>query len=301
MQKMYTYYCRFGGGSELIMQNILAANIAALRKAAGLTQAELAEQIGISFQAVSKWETGQTLPDTAILPKIAEIFGVSMDKLFGYDTAKAKNPVRYWDESYAKDGYFWGVNPSHMCFRVMELKPPVKHLKLLDIGCGEGKDAVFFARCGYDVSAYDLSEVGVEKTKRLADSANVRVNVFRADFHDFRLENEYDIIYSSGVFGYMRQELRGEIIGNLKQFTAPHGLNAFQTFVEKPFIKAAPEANVSHKERAYFRSGELFTYYHDWYIHSCDEFIFDCNSSGVPHKHATNHIFAEKWTADEKM
>jgi tellurite methyltransferase len=204
--------------------------------------------------------------------------------------------VRYWDESYAKDGYFWGVNPSHMCFRVMEILPPTRRLKLLDIGCGEGKDAVFFARCGYDVSAFDLSEIGVEKTRRLADHANVHVNVFRADFHDFRLDSDYDILYSSGVFGYMKPELRGEILENYKKYTAPGGLNAFQTFVAKPFIKPAPERE---KERHYFRSGELFTYYHDWYIHTADEYIFDCNSSGVPHKHATNHIFAEKWNRGE--
>jgi tellurite methyltransferase len=281
------------------MFDILSANIASLRKEAGMTQSELAATVGVTFQAVSKWETGQTLPDTAILPKLAEIFCVSMDKLFGYDTAKAKNPVRYWDESYAKDGYFWGVKPSWMCFKVMELLPTTRRLRLLDIGCGEGKDAVFFARCGYDVSAFDLSEIGVEKTKKLADSANVHVNVFRADFHDFRLDSEYDILYSSGVFGYMKPELRDEIIENYKKYTAPGGLNAFQTFVKKPFIKPSPEKDKPTKERNYFRSGELFTYYHDWYIHAVDEFIFDCNSSGIPHKHATNHIFAEKWNKGE--
>jgi tellurite methyltransferase len=149
------------------MIDILSANISALRKESGMTQSELAAAVGVTFQAVSKWETGQTLPDTAILPKLAEIFGVSMDKLFGYDTAKAKNPVRYWDESYKQDSYFWGVNPSQMCFKVMEILPPTRRLKLLDIGCGEGKDAVFFARCGYDVSAFDLSEIGSKRPKSL--------------------------------------------------------------------------------------------------------------------------------------
>ncbi|MBQ6898421.1 MAG: helix-turn-helix transcriptional regulator, partial [Clostridia bacterium] len=47
--------------------------IAALRKAKGLTQSELGERIGVSFQAVSKWERGETLPDITVLPDLAKI------------------------------------------------------------------------------------------------------------------------------------------------------------------------------------------------------------------------------------
>ncbi len=57
-------------------------NIKKYRLAAGLTQESLGERVGISGQAVSKWETGETLPDTALLPDIAEALGVSIDRLF---------------------------------------------------------------------------------------------------------------------------------------------------------------------------------------------------------------------------
>ena len=73
------------------------------------------------------------------------------------------------------DNYYWGVNPSQMCLRIISLMPPDRRLKVLDIGCGEGKDAVFLARCGYDVSAFDITHSGVEKTKRLAEKAQVHV------------------------------------------------------------------------------------------------------------------------------
>ncbi len=53
--------------------------IAALRKAKGITQSELGERIGVSFQAVSKWERGETLPDTAILPDLARILETTVD------------------------------------------------------------------------------------------------------------------------------------------------------------------------------------------------------------------------------
>ncbi len=55
--------------------------IAALRKAKGITQSELGERIGVSFQAVSKWERGETLPDTAILPDLARILEASVDSI----------------------------------------------------------------------------------------------------------------------------------------------------------------------------------------------------------------------------
>ena len=53
--------------------------IAELRKNKGLTQNDLGERLGVSFQAVSKWERGETLPDTAILPDLANILGTTVD------------------------------------------------------------------------------------------------------------------------------------------------------------------------------------------------------------------------------
>lgn len=55
--------------------------IAALRKTKGITQNELGERIGVSFQAVSKWERGEALPDTAILPDLANILETTIDYL----------------------------------------------------------------------------------------------------------------------------------------------------------------------------------------------------------------------------
>ena len=52
-----------------------------LRKAAGMTQKELAEKLNISFQAVSKWENGDTLPDTGILLDLCDILNTTTDKL----------------------------------------------------------------------------------------------------------------------------------------------------------------------------------------------------------------------------
>ena len=57
-------------------------NIKHLRTEAGLTQRVLAYKLQISIQAVSKWEQGKSYPDVTMLPQIAKIFSVSIDRLF---------------------------------------------------------------------------------------------------------------------------------------------------------------------------------------------------------------------------
>ena len=60
---------------------LVGNQISALRKQKGLTQNELGERVGISFQAVSKWERGETLPDTGILLDLAEVLETTVDHI----------------------------------------------------------------------------------------------------------------------------------------------------------------------------------------------------------------------------
>lgn len=64
---------------------ILAANILKYRKKSGLSQEGLANKLGVTFQAVSKWETARSAPDIAFLPIMADIFGCYIDELFSRD------------------------------------------------------------------------------------------------------------------------------------------------------------------------------------------------------------------------
>lgn len=61
----------------------IGRKIAELRKAHNMTQFELADALGISFQAVSNWERGASMPDISKLPELAEIFGVTIDEVLG--------------------------------------------------------------------------------------------------------------------------------------------------------------------------------------------------------------------------
>ena len=67
---------------ERIMDTLLIGQyIKCLRKTAGMTQKELAEKLNVSFQAVSKWENGDTLPDTGILLELCDALNTTADKL----------------------------------------------------------------------------------------------------------------------------------------------------------------------------------------------------------------------------
>jgi len=196
-----------------------------------------------------------------------------------------------YDDIYKQEEYYWGFKPAPTCFKVLQALPPVKKLKLLDIGCGEGRNAVFFARNGYDVTAFDLADAGVEKTRKLADKTGVNVKVFKANINEYRLTDKFDIIFSVGTLHYIPKECREEIIANYKDHTKENGIHMLSVFVKKPFIEPAPEGEKSSYK---WISGELFTYYHDWELEYSTEEIFDCMSSGNPHKHATNRMLARK-------
>ncbi len=72
----------------------IGTSIFTLRKEKKLTQAQLAEKLGVSEQAVSKWENGQCAPDVSLFPIIAEYFGVSIDRIFGYHKSSYECEVK---------------------------------------------------------------------------------------------------------------------------------------------------------------------------------------------------------------
>ncbi len=89
------------------MNENLGTIIMQLRKERGMTQEQLANALGITFQAVSKWENGVSSPDISALPLLAELFGVSIDALFGRTTF-ALEAVEPQDETSRAD---YGENP----------------------------------------------------------------------------------------------------------------------------------------------------------------------------------------------
>jgi len=197
-----------------------------------------------------------------------------------------------YDERYKSKISYWNFRPSGMAFKILELFPPTgQRPKVLEIGCGEGGTAIFLAKNDYDVTAFDLSSIGVAKTMENANKHNVEVKAFKADVNDFVPEEKYDVIFSSGTLQYLIPEKRGHFISLLKEYTNTNGLNVLHTFVSKPFIDIAPDAE---KSESLWSSGELLLLYKDWMTEHFFEEIKTCNSSGISHRHAHNRIWSRK-------
>lgn len=81
-------------GAGSMKEQTFGTMIAALRKEKGMTQLDLAEKMGVTDKAVSKWERDLSFPDVSAFPKLAEIFGVSVDELMqGKAAAKGRNGI----------------------------------------------------------------------------------------------------------------------------------------------------------------------------------------------------------------
>jgi len=75
------------------MNRQMGEKIRLLRKQKGISQEVLAQYLGLSFQAVSKWENGTTLPDVTMIPALASFFGVSTDELFDFNRMEREKRI----------------------------------------------------------------------------------------------------------------------------------------------------------------------------------------------------------------
>ncbi|MBQ8316268.1 MAG: helix-turn-helix transcriptional regulator [Lachnospiraceae bacterium] len=91
------------------MEIRIGENIKRLRKAKNVTQEQIAEVLGISVTAVSKWERGETYPDITLLFPLAHYFGVSLDELMGYDEERVQAEIAETLEYYRS---LWLTEPT---------------------------------------------------------------------------------------------------------------------------------------------------------------------------------------------
>ena len=87
---------------EKRMKLKIAENIRKLRHNLNLSQEQLAERLGVRFQAVSKWERDERMPDISLLPAIAEIFGITTDELLRGERNNPERETVVTEETVAK-------------------------------------------------------------------------------------------------------------------------------------------------------------------------------------------------------
>ena len=107
------------------MNNILGENIARLRKERGLTQEDLAKELNISYQAVSKWENGVSSPDISNIMQLARFFGVSIDMLFGLELIP-EEPIVSPDAEVAEERVKEEAEPGELSASFAPMPPEIR-------------------------------------------------------------------------------------------------------------------------------------------------------------------------------
>lgn len=126
----------------------------------------------------------------------------------------------FWNEKFSKVDYLYGLNPNKFIASNIEIIKDKK--RVLCLGEGEGRNAIFLGQNGFDVTAVDASDIGLEKLQKRAKSENLNIKCINMDLNDWEvLENEddkFDVIVASylHMFENERQELFNKIEKNLK-------------------------------------------------------------------------------------
>jgi SAM-dependent methyltransferase len=108
-----------------------------------------------------------------------------------------------WNTAYNNDASFFGEAPSQFALSCYDYIKTNNVKKMLELGCGQGRDTLFFASKGIEVKAVDYSPVGIERLQKLASEENhakIHASVFDARNSFPFKDNEFDAVYSHMFF-----------------------------------------------------------------------------------------------------
>lgn len=198
-----------------------------------------------------------------------------------------------YDHAYSAPEFYWGQEPNGLCLDALSFLPPScgRRMLAVDLGCGEGRDVIKFARHGLEAVGVDISAPGLRKAERWAAKEHLAIRTVQENLDRYRLTESFDLVYSSGTLTFLDPTLRDEAFTNYRAHTRVGCINAFNALVEKPFLETPPDWG---RDEHFFRSGELLAHYWDWEILMSAEFIFDCTSGGSPHRHAMDTVIARR-------
>lgn len=111
-----------------------------------------------------------------------------------------------WNEKFSREGFLYGKEPNAFLAANAPLLRPES--KILMLGEGEGRTACYMASMGHVVTALDASDVGLHKTRALADELGVEIETIHADLSEWRSEEKYGAVLTS--FLHLPEPLRTE-------------------------------------------------------------------------------------------
>ncbi|MGB0863133.1 MAG: class I SAM-dependent methyltransferase, partial [Saprospiraceae bacterium] len=107
-----------------------------------------------------------------------------------------------YDEYYQTEHLFGEPYPELIDFFTKEIKSK----KVLDLGCGQGRDAIALAKLGFDVTGIDISKVGIDQMNVIATSNNLSLKGFIADIFLFDDFEKYDIVLLNSMFHFSKND-----------------------------------------------------------------------------------------------
>lgn len=189
--------------------------VAELRKNKNMTQQDLADRMGVSFQSISKWENGGSMPDIQLLPELAELFSVSVDQLLGLCPLEHE---RYLPEK-TDEGGFWNEKLDYLkrtrntCFHSEYVEYLIKSvfnickpIQILDCGCGYGYLARLLLQHLPEGSTYtgvDFAANLIAFGKKEYKNTPWKIDFVEADFFSWQSIKKYDMVIEMAVLRHI--------------------------------------------------------------------------------------------------
>lgn len=189
-----------------------------LRMHKNISQSALAEHLGITVQAVSKWEVGKASPDLQLIPKLAKFFDVSIDHLFSGEEAEddfADETLRLLEKNHkgwseiANTDWKGTILPQYGPFTPNEeqlhLLGDVRNKAVLEIACGGGESLLYMKdRGAREIWGTDISPERIKKAQSLLEeeSADKRLLVSPMETDPGLPHRHFDIVYSIYGIGW---------------------------------------------------------------------------------------------------
>lgn len=111
-----------------------------------------------------------------------------------------------YNKYYKKENYFGKPYPGLVDF----FKTYPERNVVLDLGCGQGRDALFLGSIGYQVTGIDISDVGIQQLNKAAQREGLQVKGIVADIHSFSITDEYDMVLLDSIFHFYKNDIEKE-------------------------------------------------------------------------------------------
>ena len=150
----------------------------------------------------------------------------------------------------------YNSNPVHS--EVLEAMESLSPGKVLDLGCGQGRNALFLAQHGFEVTAVDQNELALEILQSIVEQEDLEMTVGLYDINSANLKQSYDLIVSTVVLMFLQADRIPAIIRNMQDQTNPGGYNLIVCAMDTEDYPCQVPFSFTFKE------GELADYYKDW-------------------------------------